>query len=206
MEIVPFIFPSKDELIANSYLAIDSKKNCVLIDPSCKYDGIINFIKNNKLTLKAVLLTHGHFDHIKGLKLYMDAFNMPIYIDFNDVELLNDPKKNCSILCNDYFQIDCQPLMVTDKEILNILEEPIEVIETPYHTMGSVCYLFRDSGILFSGDTIFKMFLGRDDLPTSDRSLRKSSLDKLAVLDDDIKIYPGHGNSTTILNERRNLR
>ena len=92
---------------------------------------------------------------------------------------------------------------ISDKQELNILSEPIRVIETPYHTIGSVCYYLKDSKILFSGDSLFKDSIGRDDLPTSIPYRKSASLNKIMSLPEDVKVYPGHGLFTSIGEEKK---
>ena len=92
---------------------------------------------------------------------------------------------------------------VSDKEIINELKEGIEVIETPFHTRGSVCYYLEDSGILFSGDTLFKSSIGRDDFPGSCPKEKDRSLAKIMELSDTVKVYPGHGLFTFIGEEKK---
>lgn len=203
MKVVPFIYKDIDDVIANTYLVIDSSNNCFCIDPSVKYDGIKNYIKKNDLNLKGVLLTHGHFDHMRGVELLLNEFNIPLYIGFADELLLKDPYLNCS----DYFgsqsiKINVNPIVISDQEVIHGLDEDIIVIATPYHTAGSVCYYRKESKILFSGDSLFKAGFGRDDLPNSVPQKRKDSISKILNLPEDVKVYPGHGQFTTIKAER----
>lgn len=203
MNIVPFIYDTKDELLSNTYLLIEDKK-CVVVDPSSNYDGIVNYINKNNLRLLAVLLTHAHFDHIGGLERLMNAFKVKAYAGRDELETFKDPYLNCS---SDYsfkgivVNKEIEPL--DDLDVLHFFKEDIICLATPYHTRGSISYYLKDSKLLFSGDSLFMYALGRDDLPTSVPSLRKSTVEKLMKLDDEVKVYPGHGRFTTIGNERR---
>ena len=198
MEIKEFVNNIGIEQSANTYILIDGK-DCVIIDPGFVDPEVGQYIKDNSLNLKGILLTHGHFDHIRGV----GAYNCPVYMHKNDVELLTNPHLNCS----DRFSrkdivIDIKPEIVEDGQELHLLSKAIKVIHTPYHTMGSVCYYLPEEKILFSGDSLFKGSIGRSDFITSDPRLIKDSLAKLAALDDDVVIYPGHMNNTTIGEER----
>ncbi len=200
MEIKPFIYGDNYiELSANTYLVIDGK-DCVLVDPGKEDPKIVEFIKENSLNLKGILLTHGHFDHMRGII----AFECPVYIHKNDVELLNNPHLNCSDrFSRKNVSIDITPIEVEEGTEINLLSKPIKVIHTPYHTLGSVCYYIPEEKILFSGDTLFKDAMGRSDFVTSDPSLIKPSLAKLGALPDDVILYPGHGDLTSIGYERK---
>ena len=202
MEIIPFIYQTEDELLSNTYIFKDSSNACVVIDPSKDYDGIVNYIKNHGLNLKAILVTHAHFDHIGGINKLVDAFNVPIYAGYEDVASFNDPYKNCSELCDTNVVVNHDINPLGDNEVLHLLDEDIKVIYTPYHTIGSVCYYFQKSKVLFSGDSLFNYSLGRSDLPTSVPSKCEESIAKLMKLDDDVRVYPGHGRFTSIGIER----
>ena len=203
MRVIPFIYDDVDDLYANSFIVIDNN-DCIVVDPSRDYDGLVNYINKNQLNLKAILLTHAHFDHIRGVDRLVKAFNAPVYIGFYEADSLADPHKNLSFYMSGlpvYFDKEVET--VSDKQELHILSEPIIVLETPYHTMGSVCYYLEDSKILFSGDSLFKNSIGRDDLVTSIPYKKNSSLAKLMALPEDTKVYPGHGPFTMIGEEKK---
>ena len=202
MNVIPFIYETKDELLSNTYVVIDNKE-CIVIDPSSNYDGIINYINKNNLKLRAILITHAHFDHIGGVDRLVNAFHVNVYASVEEISSFTSPKLNCS---EDYsfkgVVVESDITSIFDQEILQILDEEIKVIATPYHTRGSVCYYFPKSKLLFSGDSLFMYALGRTDLPTSVPSKRKESIEKLFKLDDDVKVYPGHGRFTSIGHEK----
>ena len=203
MNIETFNYNDPDELKANTYIIYDDKGNAIVFDPSVDYDGIIDYLESRKLTLKAICLTHGHFDHIRGVKRLIKYKNVPIYIHPLDALILQDIHGNCSDDYNEHpFTIDLPTKDVVDNQVLKILNgDDIRVIHTPYHTEGSVCYYLKNSNILISGDTLFKMTIGRCDLPTSTPEFKKSSFMKVMALPGETKVYPGHGGSTTISSE-----
>ena len=202
MKIIPFIYDDIDDLYANTYLLIDDHHNCVIIDPSSLNDGLINYISREQLTLKGILLTHAHLDHIRGVKKLYNQYHSPIYIHYLDKEALDDPLKNASVMFGQSFKLGLEVNELNDKDVLHLLDEDIEVLWTPYHTEGSCCYLLRQSKIIFTGDSLFKGSIGRDDFINSLPKYKKSSLERLMKLDDDIKIQPGHGKSSKIGEER----
>ena len=197
LKVEKFDYNSFDDLAANTYVVYD-KEEAIVIDPSQDYDGIINFLDKHHLLLKAILLTHGHFDHFKGVERIVKKYPVPIYIHQDDVELLTNQHLNCSYYCDNDVTYKGEVTTVSDSEVLKILTEDILVIHTPYHTLGSVCYYFKESGLLFSGDGLFKGSIGNTSLPTSEPRLMKASLHKLALLPKQTKVMPGHGANTTI--------
>ena len=204
MQIIPFIYDTEDELFSNTYIFIDDSNSCVVIDPSKDYNGIVDFIKNKGLNLKAILVTHAHFDHIAGINKLVNAFNVPVYAGYEEVDTFLDPYKNCSLGFSPRgITVNLKINPLGDNEVLKLLDEDIIVIYTPYHTIGSVCYYFESSKVLFSGDSLFMYSLGRSDLPTSVPSKTEESIAKLMKLPDEVKVYPGHGRFTSIGNERR---
>ena len=198
LEVIPFLYEDIDELKANTYLIKDNKKKCVVVDPGVDNDKLGDYIKKNKLSLEAVLLTHAHVDHMRGVDRLINRFKCKLYVGFDDEIGLTDEEYNCAEELNERLVIKAKAITVSDNEILKIFNEDIKVIYTPFHTRGSVCYYFSNSGLLFSGDTLFKFVIGRTDLKSSIRSSMRDSLAKLRILPDDVKVYPGHGEFTTM--------
>ena len=192
IQVIPFIYEDLDDLYANTYLLIDDNKDCVVIDPAKAYDGLVNYIKKNSLNLKAILLTHGHADHIRGVDTLVNAFSVPVYIGFDDLDMLYDSYLNCSEFLGDKFVVKAKAETLADKEILRFLNEDIYVIATPYHTAGGVCFYLKDSGILFTGDFIIPHGIGRCDLPNAKPHELEKSMAKIVSLPKNIKLYGGH--------------
>lgn len=202
-KIVSFLHNDSKLLAANSYLLYDEDNNAVVIDPSLEDKEIINYAKHNKLKIKAILLTHGHYDHIRGVDYLVKHTKAPLYISTYEVPLLTKPEFNG--IEEEKVIVKTKAIEIDDNDIINVLNEPIKVIATPYHTEGGVCYYLEDSKILISGDSLFKLWLGRTDLITSCPEKREESLKKLMKLPDDVIVYPGHGYDTTIGNERKRI-
>jgi glyoxylase-like metal-dependent hydrolase (beta-lactamase superfamily II) len=203
LQIIPFIYHDEDDLSSNTYLLIDSDKNALIIDPSSTKDGVVNYLKREEIDLKGILLTHGHIDHFRGVKNLVNNFHCPVFISFLDSDYLKNPTYNCSLFLGkeEIYEGEVQTLI--DKEKITLLNEEITVITTPYHTEGSVCYYNKLNNILFSGDSLFKSTIGRSDLPGSNPKMINSSLNKLFMLPENTKVYPGHGGFTTIKDELR---
>ena len=201
MKIVPFYYEDIDDLIANCYVAIDEDNACVVVDPSKDYDGIVKYIKKNKLTLKGVLLTHGHFDHFRGVDRLIDEFHCPLFIGFYDSDMIKTPELNCSVMVGEEFLVKSKAQAVSEGEILHLLKEDLKVIETPGHTAGSVCYYFEKSKVMFTGDFLFHTCAGRCDLPTGNERQMSESFRKISKFDKEITIYPGHGPKSTLSSE-----
>ena len=203
MEIIPFVYQTEDELLSNTYIFVDVHKDCVVIDPAKAYDGLVFYIKKNELTLKAVLLTHGHVDHIRGVDTLVSAFNVPVYVGFDDLDMLNDTFLNCSEFLGESVIVKSKAETIADKDVLHLLKEDIQVIATPYHTAGGVCFYLKDSGILFTGDFIIPHGIGRCDLPNARPHALKDSMAKIIKLPISTKIYGGHERSSTLELELR---
>lgn len=184
------------------FIFSEDSKDCLVIDPADSGDYIFEKLSENNLNVKAILLTHGHFDHIYGVKKLKELAKCPVYAYKDEEELLKDPDINCSSSVG-RSEIIVPDAFLNDNEILNSCDMKIKVIHTPGHTKGSCCYYFFEDDILISGDTLFCESIGRSDLPTgSGRTLIDSVNEKLMVLPDSVSVYPGHGETTTIGNER----
>lgn len=191
-------------LEVNCYiLASRAGTQAIIIDPGEEPDKIWEALDKHKLKPGFVINTHGHYDHI-GCD---DEFNAPVYIHYEDLPLLKEPALNLSGLFASAYSVKAGINPVKDKEDIGLGEIRLRVIHTPGHTPGGVCLLMQSpqDKILFSGDTLFYHGIGRSDLPGgSEESLIKSIRDKLFVLPPDTIVYPGHGPSSTIGEEKAN--
>ena len=195
-----------EEDTSNVYIVGDDGNNVIIVDPgNNRNNHLIRHLEKLNVNVKAIFLTHGHYDHIEAVKDIKDKYkDAKIYIHYLEEEFLNNPKLNLSfrhLNNHDVIEYDYETISVTDNEIIDIVNLKIKVIHTPFHTRGSVCYLLLDKQILFSGDTLFYRSIGRSDLPTGNNKQIPSSLLKLAKLDEKINVYPGHGRKTTIEQE-----
>lgn len=192
------------EFSANTYVIGKIGLNCLIVDIGSTKDDVLDYIDSHYEGVAGILLTHAHFDHIRGLpKLLKKYRNAPVFLTEEDVPLLNDPKINSSFLTGEKVSMDVQTTPVHDQEEITLSKIRFKVIKTPFHTQGSVCYLFEDDNALFTGDTLFKGSIGRTDLETSDSSQVPSSLKKLLSLSENLVIYPGHGKMSRMDIERK---
>ncbi len=178
-------------LMSNCWL-LTSGDEALLVDSGAELSEIEAALSSKGLTLRGVLLTHGHFDHAWSARAVADRYGVPLYIHFDDGEMLGDGMKNAYLMCygrdKDLGQAD---VLLRDGDIITLGGEEIKVLHTPGHSQGSVCYLAGKS--LISGDTLFATSIGRWDLYGGSVDELRSSLFALTLLDEDIKIYPGHG-------------
>ncbi len=175
----------------------------LVFDPADKGEYIYNGLKEKGFTVAAILLTHGHFDHIWGVEALRELSGAKVYAYEEEKEVCENPSVNvskgagrpCAIKADTYLK---------DGEEVTIEGISFKLIATPGHTKGSCCYYFADDKILISGDTLFQESVGRTDLPTGSMStLVRSIKEKLMPLPEDVKVYPGHGESTTIGYEKQ---
>lgn len=187
-------------LAVNCYLLEDENGHAVLIDPGAEPQRILRLVRERELTVDAILLTHGHFDHIGAVEALRFALDAPVWIHELDAELLSDPQKNASLLFSDTPVTAVFDQLLQDEMTLSFGELEIHVLHTPGHSKGSVCFLTGD--LLFTGDTLFAGSIGRTDFYGGDLSTLRKSLERLRLLTDDYRIYPGHGAGSTLLREK----
>lgn len=177
--------------------------DCIVVDPADQGGNIYKALEKNGFQVKAILLTHGHFDHIWGTKELRDCCGAKLYALEAERELLMDARRNVSAQTGRPYTVEAD-VYLKDGEELTIADMGFRVIATPGHTAGSCCYYFPEAGFLLSGDTLFQESVGRTDLPTGSMSqIVRSIKEKLFLLPEDTKVYPGHGEETTIRMEKR---
>lgn len=174
----------------NCYILAQGDR-CLVIDPGDEPEKVLVFLEKQGLTLEAVLLTHGHFDHVGAVKTLAAETDCRVFLCQQDLTLPG--------------AMTAGPLYYTDfyseGDRLTLADMTFEVLHTPGHTPGSVCLGFGEH--LFSGDTLFAGSCGRTDFPGSSPADMIRSLQRLSQLEESLKVYPGHGESTTIGQEKR---
>ena len=190
----------KGPLGNNNYVIIDEESHeAVLVDCSDSWDDILEFIQSQNATLKYILLTHGHFDHFIGIN--KSKANVKSYLHNADKVLLEQINEFMDSVGLPHVKVPQIDVFFDKNTQLSLGKEQIKIIETPGHTPGGVCFLIQNH--LFSGDTLFFRTHGRTDLMFSDNSQMLTSLKKLCnTLPDETIVYPGHGKTTTIKNEK----
>lgn len=198
MKVISEKFGSMDN---NCSLIIDEKTNqSALVDCNEFSQKMIDMIGDTDL--KYILLTHGHFDHIIGVKSVKEKYGAQVVISKEDEPMLNSSKLSLAVFCNvPQNNVDAD-IIVKDGDEITLGEIKIKVMATPGHTSGSVCYIAENC--IFSGDTLFYCSCGRTDFPSGSPEQMMSSLQKLKALDGDYKVYTGHNNLTTLDFERKN--
>ena len=191
----------------NNYLLIDDNsadKEAVLIDCTEKCEEIEHVLRENNVKLKYILITHGHFDHILGVNYFKSKFpEVKVLMHEDDKELVETIKDFASRFMIEPVEVQHIDEYLKDDEKITFGNYEIKVIHTPGHTKGGACFLVGDK--IFTGDTLFKESVGRVDLPGGSFDEIKSSIEnKLFTLDEKIKVYPGHGPSSTIGHEKKN--
>jgi len=187
-------------LQTNCYVVYNSKKEAFIVDPGDEADKIKRFIRDEKLQVSFIINTHSHIDHIKADY----ELGFPVYVHKLDALAVEDPDQNISSAFLGSFH-PCKPKKILqDKDIIKLGDFNIEILHTPGHTPGGIC--IKLDNLVFTGDTLFCDGIGRTDLPNGSYDAIMSSIrNKLLCLDDSVKIYPGHGKSSTIGRERNNF-
>ena len=176
----------------NCYLVWNEDSDrCLVIDPGYEPERVLSEVARLNKTIEAVLLTHGHFDHVGAVRTLAAETDCQVYLNEQDLSMPT--------------QLTAGPLYYThlykEGDVLNLAGVKLRVIHTPGHTPGSVCLVAEDA--IFSGDTLFEGSCGRTDLPGGDWATILKSLKRLAQMEGDFRVYPGHGPSTTLADEKR---
>ena len=179
----------------------------IIVDPGDEAKKIVTYLETNGLKPVAILITHGHFDHIGALQEVQEKYKLPVYAHQDEAKYFTDSKYNSSWKSGRP-PIEIQDLsafnFICEDQIIEILAQKIDVRHVPGHSLGSIAFYFKDAGIVVSGDALFKGSIGRTDLLNGNyEQLIKSIETKLFTLPDSTIVYSGHGPATTIADEKR---
>lgn len=194
---------NRNVMAVNTYIVYNEEtKKGVVIDPSFNPQVVIDCINEEDIEIEAILLTHGHFDHIAGVDAVRKQFGVPVYIHADDADMLFSAEKNHSSMAGARIETDPAEHTFKSGDMLEFAGMKFGVLGTPGHTMGSVCFLTDD--MMFAGDTLFYMSIGRTDLGGSDPRKMQESLEILRKIPEDLIVHPGHGQSSSLAFEKDN--
>jgi len=190
----------------NCYVLRSSRaaKDCVVVDPGLGAGRLLDFIKGHKLNPVAVVLTHGHIDHIGSVAELRENYpDIKVYIHKLDAKMLENGYSNLSAVMGGAFSTEPADFSLEDGSVVEQAGVRLQVLHTPGHTPGGICLYSKDEGIVFTDDTLFAESIGRTDFPGGSlQQLLKGIREKLFTLPENTVVYPGHGPSTTIAREK----
>lgn len=192
----------------NTYVVSDDTHEAVVIDCGALYDeerqAIVNYINSQQLKPVHLLCTHGHFDHNFGNDTIWHTYGLKPEVAAADEKLM-DLKTQVEQMIGTGYQNDVPPIgrLLTTDDIISFGTHRLTILHTPGHTPGSVSFYCREEGIVFTGDTLFRLSIGRTDFPGGSWTQMTDSLKLLATLPGETKVYCGHGEPTTIGEERQ---
>lgn len=191
------------ELQANCFIiANEETKQAVMVDPGAEPGKIMKFVEQHDLQIEAILLTHGHADHIDALDRVREQTKAKVYIHEDDAAMLMDANKNLSVFIGKPRKFEAAEEILTDGQSLTLAGMDFYVLHTPGHTPGGCCFILGSDVI--TGDTIFRESIGRTDFPGgSYKQLINSIKQQLLGLPDTTKLYPGHGPATDVAYEKK---
>ena len=199
MRIEKFVF---GPVGTNCYIVINEMTSeCFAVDMADCPQEFVKHIKDAGLCVKALLLTHGHFDHIGAIDELVEKYNCPVYIHQDDYEMIYNDQLNLS---NYYGELKIKSKVTAVDKNIDIGDFHFEFLHLPGHTIGSCFIILKNYHVIFSGDVLFKNGIGRFDFPTSSSTDTRNSIKKIKEIKDDYEIYPGHGELTTLIQEKLN--
>ena len=182
----------------------DAAQDCLVIDPGLEAGELIEFLDEQKLNPVAVLLTHGHIDHIAGVAAMRSRFpEIKVYIHNLDAGMLTEPKINLSAMAGSGFVTEPEDVSLKERDVIDLAGVKLLVLHTPGHTPGGISLYSKEDSVAFVGDTLFADSIGRTDFPGGSMSqLLNGVREKLFTLPEETQVYPGHGPATTIAREK----
>ena len=182
----------------NCYIVSNDENHCMIIDPGVQGKKVAKYLEENELVLDAILLTHGHFDHIGAVDYLYDKYHCPIYIHHEDIEMLTNSRLNLSYLEKPF---SLSAPVTPASEHMEISGFKICWFHLPGHCPGASMIYLEDENVIFSGDVLFNGSIGRFDFPNSSKYDTLTSIEKIKTFNFDATLYPGHGPSSTLKSE-----
>lgn len=190
----------------NCYVLRNSEqdKDCLVIDTGFDSGRLVNFLHEQELNPVALVLTHGHIDHIAGVSLLRDNYpDIKVYIHKFDADMLEEPLSNLSAMTGAAFAAAPADVTIDDGDMIESAGIKLQVLHTPGHTPGGISLYSAESGLVFVGDALFADSVGRTDFPGGSMTQLVNGIkDKLFTLPEETQVYPGHGPATTIAREK----
>jgi hydroxyacylglutathione hydrolase len=204
LQIQSFVFSPIQE---NTYILYNEFKQCILIDPGCYFDAekekLKNFFTENELTPVLLLNTHCHLDHVFGNKFIAESYGLTLQLHEKEKMVLSYAPTSGLMYNMPFDNYAGAFIELKEGDTILLGEDTLEILETPGHSPGSICFYCRKQNFVIGGDVLFHRSIGRTDLPGGDhQTLLKSIRKKLFVLPDETVVYNGHGSSTTIGEEK----
>ncbi len=192
----------------NTYVLYNEFKECIIVDPGCYSDeekeALKDFIEKNGLQPKMLINTHCHLDHVFGNKYVAEAYQLTLQIHKNEEEMLQMAPASGLMFNLPFDNYTGQLIFLKEDDIISLHDDALKVIEAPGHSPGSICFYCEKQKFIIGGDVLFYQSIGRTDLPGGNHeSLIKNIKEKLFLLPDGVKVYPGHGPATTIGDEKK---
>lgn len=188
-------------MLENAYIVFDeATKQAVVVDPGDDAQRIMTQIDKKGLEVTHILLTHGHADHIGAVDALRAQYGAKVAIHQGDADMLTSDQKNLSCFIGAPFTVGAADILLRDGDQITLGDEAIDVMHTPGHSQGSVCFLAGN--FMISGDTLFAGSIGRTDFPGSSMDEMRASLKRIEALKTDYEVYPGHGGATTLAEEK----
>lgn len=182
----------------NCYIVSNDENHCMIIDPGAQGKKVAKYLEENELVLDAILLTHGHFDHIGAVDYLYDKYHCPIYIHHEDIEMLTNSRLNLSYLEKPF---SLSAPVTPASEHMEISGFKICWFHLPGHCPGASMIYLENENVIFSGDVLFNGSIGRFDFPNSSKYDTLTSIEKIKTFNFDATLYPGHGPSSTLKSE-----